>query len=168
MFFTKTGYKLVRDSAPILLRIPNALIYNLGIFLEYNYMYVYLLECNGSTYVGATVDLNRRLRQHNQELSGGARATGRKVSKGETWRRVAYVSGFPSWIATLQFEWRWKQLSRRIDAPPMERRMKALYTLLLMDKSTEKAIPFLEWESMPELHIECDTVEKIYITCATS
>jgi hypothetical protein len=41
--------------------------------------------------------------------------------------------------------------------------MKAVHTLLLMDKSTEKAIPFLEWESMPELHIECDSVEKIYL-----
>ena len=121
-------------------------------------MYVYLLECNGSTYVGATVDLNRRLRQHNQELAGGAHATGRKGP----WRRVAYVSGFPSWVATLQFEWRWKQLSR-MDGSPMERRMKAVYSLLLMDKSTEKAIPFLEWESMPELHIECDIVEKIYL-----
>jgi len=33
--------------------------------------YVYLLECtDGSTYVGATVNLDRRLRQHNKEIKG--------------------------------------------------------------------------------------------------
>ena len=34
--------------------------------------FVYLLECtDGATYVGATVDLDHRLRQHNKELKGG-------------------------------------------------------------------------------------------------
>ena len=38
--------------------------------------YVYLLvSTKGNTYVGATVDLNRRLRQHNKEIKGGAHAT---------------------------------------------------------------------------------------------
>ena len=51
-------------------------------------MYVYLLYCDNSTYVGATVDLNRRLRQHNKEISGGAMATGRKVANGKIWKRI--------------------------------------------------------------------------------
>jgi structure-specific endonuclease subunit SLX1 len=63
--------------------------------------------------VGATVDVDRRLRQHNKELAGGAHATGMKVNKGETWQRICYVSGFPTWQAALQFEWRWKQISRK-------------------------------------------------------
>ena len=68
--------------------------------------YVYLLECtSGATYVGATVDLERRLRQHNKEIKGGAKATGAKVAKGETWKRVCYVENFPDWSAALQFEW---------------------------------------------------------------
>ena len=47
--------------------------------------YVYLLvSTSGNTYVGATVDLNRRLRQHNKEIKGGAVATGTRVAKGET------------------------------------------------------------------------------------
>ena len=80
-----------------------------------NNFYVYLLEAtNGSTYVGATVDLDHRLRQHNCEIKGGAVATSVKVKRGETWTRVCHVAGFPSWQAALQFEWRWKQLSRKI------------------------------------------------------
>ena len=119
--------------------------------------FVYLLEAsNKSTYVGATVDLDRRLRQHNKEIKGGAVATGIKVAKGETWRRHCYVSGFPSWQAALQFEWRWKQLSRKLpqNMKPLERRMEALKNLLELDRSTSKAIPFAEWESFPEVHIE--------------
>ena len=77
--------------------------------------YVYLLlSSDNSTYVGATVDLERRLRQHNKEIKGGACATSKKVVKGETWIRACHVSGFPDWTAALQFEWRWKQLSRKL------------------------------------------------------
>jgi structure-specific endonuclease subunit SLX1 len=100
--------------------------------------YVYLLEStDGSTYVGATVDVDRRLRQHNKEIKGGARRTGMKVSNGQTWTRICYVSGFPDWRAALQFEWRWKQLSRKVkNKNPLEKRMDALHQLLALEKST--------------------------------
>lgn len=125
--------------------------------------FVYLLvSSSGSTYVGATMDLNRRLRQHNKEIVGGAKATGAKVARGETWRRHCYVSGFPDWAAALQFEWRWKQISRKIQsvAPgssrmsPVERRMLALNELLAMERPTSKALAYAEWESPPEVHME--------------
>lgn len=125
-------------------------------------MYVYLLVCDdGSTYVGATVDLNRRLRQHNKELVGGARATGRKIDKGQIWQRHCYVSGFPDWQATLQFEWRWKQISRTFprNMIPLERRMAALDKLLTLERSTSKAKPYSEWPSPPIVHIENEVKE---------
>ena len=117
--------------------------------------YVYILESSDhATYVGATVDLERRLRQHNREIKGGAHATSAKVLKGETWTRVCYVSGFPDWQAALQFEWRLKQLSRKLPPRmfPLERRKKALEQLLLLERSTTKAIPFKEWPSPPQIH----------------
>ena len=103
--------------------------------------YVYLLlSSDNSTYVGATVDLDRRLRQHNKEIKGGAYATGSKVEKGEIWIRAAHVEGFPDWRSALQFEWRWKQLSRKItlNCLPLERRMMALKQLLALDRPTLK------------------------------
>lgn len=127
--------------------------------------FVYLLLCSsGNTYVGATVDLERRLRQHNKEIKGGARATGIKVSEGEIWRRAAYVSGFPDWQAALQFEWRWKQLSRKlpIKMKPLERRIKALRQLLDLPQSTSKAKPYTEWETPPEVHLEIDEAKEYY------
>jgi structure-specific endonuclease subunit SLX1 len=127
--------------------------------------FVYLLLCSsGNTYVGATVDLERRLRQHNKEIRGGAHATGIKVSQGEIWRRAAHVSGFPDWQAALQFEWRWKQLSRKlpIKMKPLERRIKALRQLLDLPQSTSKAKPYTEWETPPEVHLEIDEAKEYY------
>jgi structure-specific endonuclease subunit SLX1 len=127
--------------------------------------YVYLLvSTNNYTYIGATVDIDRRLRQHNKELKGGAHATGIRVSKGETWSRACYVSGFPDWRSALQFEWRWKQLSRKLsnNMLPLERRMNALQNLLKLDKSTSKSIPFEEWENQPQVHIEMNDVSTYF------
>ncbi len=119
--------------------------------------FVYLLEStSNATYVGATVDLERRLRQHNKELAGGAHATSAKVSKGETWERVCHVSGFPDWQAALQFEWRWKQLSRKLphNLFPLQRRMMALRTLLSLERPTTKALAYSEWPAPPQVHLE--------------
>jgi structure-specific endonuclease subunit SLX1 len=127
--------------------------------------YVYLLvSTNGNTYVGATVDLNRRLRQHNKEIKGGAHATGMKVAQGETWTRAAHVSGFPDWQATLQFEWRWKHLSRKypIKMIPLERRIKALKELLSLERPTSKALAYSEWDNKPEVHLETEDAKKYY------
>jgi structure-specific endonuclease subunit SLX1 len=127
--------------------------------------YVYLLvSTTGATYVGATVDLNRRLRQHNKEITGGAHATGIKVQKGETWTRAAHVSGFPDWQAALQFEWRWKQLSRKLSLKmkPLERRIHALKNLLDLPQSTSKATPFTEWPAPPEVHCEIEEAHNLY------
>ena len=127
--------------------------------------YVYLLiSTNGNSYVGATVDLERRLRQHNKEIKGGAHATGVKVAQGETWIRAAHVSGFPDWQAALQFEWRWKHLSRKYPAKmnPLERRMTALKELLSLERPTSKAIAYTEWPAPPQVHCETPDAEIYY------
>jgi len=127
--------------------------------------FVYLLESsNNSTYVGATVDLDHRLRQHNCEIKGGAVATSSKVKAGEVWKRACHVSGFPSWSAALQFEWRWKQLSRKFPAKmfPLERRIKALIQLLKLDKPTSKSVPYSEWSTKPEVIFEIDDALNLY------
>ena len=112
--------------------------------------FVYFIQStNGSTYIGATVDLDHRLRQHNMEIKGGARATSIKVKKGELWTRVCYVEGFPTWSEALKFEWAWKYQSRKLNQKqfPLTRRKQALDNLLALEKSTSNAMLYSEYET---------------------
>jgi structure-specific endonuclease subunit SLX1 len=79
------------------------------------------------TYIGATVDVDRRLQQHNGQRSGGAKAT--RARPGE-WYRVCYVSGFKDNHDALSFEWHWKHASHKMQGDPLTRRQKALEKLL--------------------------------------
>lgn len=94
------------------------------------------------TYVGATVNPDRRLRQHNGEICGGARAT-----KGRAWRRVFLIGGFAEEREALRFEWRWKWLTRSaaaIGATWMERRQFALAQLLMEREEAGSPVTVLE------------------------
>jgi len=119
--------------------------------------YVYFIEStNGYTYIGATVDLDKRIRQHNKEIKGGATATSIKVNNGEIWSYVCYIENCPTWTAALQCEWRWKQLSRQIQKEnphekPRKKRLDALKKLLELDKPTSKAELFTQWEMLPNI-----------------
>jgi predicted GIY-YIG superfamily endonuclease len=119
--------------------------------------FVYFIEStNGSTYIGATVDLDKRIRQHNRESKGGAVATSNKVKQGEAWMYVCYIENCPTWNAALQCEWRWKQISRQIQKSkpnqrPRERRLEALEKLLSLERPTSKADPYSSWEIPPNV-----------------
>lgn len=101
--------------------------------------YVYCLKRvsdQGQTYIGATIDPNRRLRQHNGEIVGGARAT-----RGKDWQIFCYAGPFEK-IEALRFEWRWKWLSRKESGTPLERRQKALTRLLEEKEETPPSVYF--------------------------
>lgn len=70
--------------------------------------YILVSSTGKSRYVGMTCDLRRRLRQHNKEIKGGARAT----SRGGPWRYAAVLSGFVDHHEALTAEWRLKRLGR--------------------------------------------------------
>jgi len=130
--------------------------------------FCYLLYTNdmSKTYVGATTDPNRRLRQHNKEISGGAKATGISVQQGLTWQRVCYITGIPEWRSALQIEWRWKQIGRiqyKHIKNPIHRRLYSLKNLLSLDKPTEKAIPYEAYPSgPPEIIWDSEELKMIY------
>jgi predicted GIY-YIG superfamily endonuclease len=130
--------------------------------------YCYLLVSDKRTYIGATVDPDRRLQQHNGMKSGGARAT-----KGKSWSRVCYVSGFPDWTAALQFEWTWKHISHRRHG--VGNKLDGLISLIQRGKSSSSSMPFILWNNHLCIHFTLhDTLfyEKIdkcnlhFSTCA--
>lgn len=95
----------------------------------------YLVENRGATYVGVSPDPVRRLRQHNGEISGGAKYT---ASKGAGWTHVCLVEGFRTKIEALQFEWAFKHVPPR-NAGGLSNRIKKLYVLCGRERWTSKA-----------------------------
>ncbi len=100
------------------------------------------------TYIGATIDPDRRLEQHNGQRGGGAKAT-----RGRAWYRVALVSGFPDERAALQFEWAWKWRTRQLNGKGIKGRLAALWVLLDSPHSTSKALAFSDWPAPPKVYI---------------
>ena len=97
----------------------------------------------GRTYVGITNDLTRRLRQHNGELVGGARAT----RTGRPWECLLTVEGFGTQQQSLQFEWMWKHMATPKQQQQQQQyprygpkaRLSKLHSLLQKERWTEKA-----------------------------
>jgi structure-specific endonuclease subunit SLX1 len=129
--------------------------------------FVYILQCSdGSTYVGATVDPDHRLRQHNGDIKGGAHATTMKVNRGHKWARICCITGFPDWVSTLQFEWALKYYSRKLPKKmnPLERRMRGLKQILGFERPTSKSLPYSEWPDnlKPEIIWEMNESRDLY------
>lgn len=85
---------------------------------EARVLFCYIIaHSNGySTYNGYTVNLQRRLRQHNGEIKGGAKATTRM--KEGSWKYIAVLSS-NHWTAprAMQHEWTLRYPTRRRPRP---------------------------------------------------
>jgi predicted GIY-YIG superfamily endonuclease len=128
------------------------------------------------TYNGSTNDLKRRLRQHNQEISGGAKAT-----RGHQWEIYAYMTGFTTHSNALSCEWRIKHPTNQKRRPPQYcgviGRIKGLNIVLPLEKWTgpceilnneceytlhikQEFVEYLDLENIPE-NIQIVPVDKI-------
>lgn len=116
---------------------------------------VYLIaSAEGRTYVGYTNDFARRLRQHNGQRVGGAKATRR----GTDWAPVLLVTGFKDYRTALKAEWSFKAQRLRKTATKrwpvavryewangfgvaVRRRLDCLVQMLAQDKWTSTCEP---------------------------
>ena len=86
----------------------------------------YIIENRGYTYVGVSNNVIKRLRAHNGEICGGAKYT---TGKGKGWKHICVITGFPTKIESLQFEWALKHVPPR-NAGGIKNRIKKLNVLL--------------------------------------
>ena len=93
------------------------------------------------TYNGYTVDPKKRLRQHNQELKGGAIYTKKYGNK--TWEMYVLIKGFPDVHNALQCEWHIKHPAPKRSRPAKYNspsgRVTGLNEILKMDMWTSKS-----------------------------
>jgi len=91
------------------------------------------------TYNGSTNDLERRLRQHNGEISGGAKATSGKGP----WSYLAIIEGFENHIEALCCEWRIKHPTGKKIRPKkycgVKGRIESLNLIMNLDNWTKKS-----------------------------
>lgn len=95
----------------------------------------YIIENKGYTYVGVSNNVDKRLRAHNGEIKGGAKYT---TGKGPGWKHACVISGFPTKIESMQFEWALKHVPPR-NAGGMANRIKKLSILFRKTRWTSKA-----------------------------
>lgn len=108
--------------------------------------YCYILRNNNPTdlnrtYNGYTVNPKKRIRQHNQEIKGGAKYT--KIWGNKSWEFCAILKGFPDHHNALQCEWRIKHPARKKVRPVKynspEGRILGLNEILQLDYWTSKS-----------------------------
>lgn len=104
-------------------RILNNLFYrNCNQLTRMQYCYAIYSSLDNRTYAGYTTDPRRRIRQHNQQISGGAAAT---VSRAGLWAFL-FVVACPAFDrhSALSFEWHIKRIPRI--APTSDKRLRGI------------------------------------------
>jgi predicted GIY-YIG superfamily endonuclease len=98
----------------------------------------YILKCDNWTYNGCTNNFKRRIRQHNGEITGGAKCTSRRGP----WSPYCIITGFQDNIEALQTEWRIKRVEGRrrgVKYAGPKGRIKGLNRILQMEQFTSKS-----------------------------
>lgn len=107
----------------------------------------YIIANGNYTYAGVSPTPDKRLRQHNGEIKGGAKYT---TGRGSGWKHICLISGFKNKIQAMQFEWAVKHVPPR-NSGGLIMRMSKVYQVLNYERWTSKAplareIPLeIEW-----------------------
>ena len=99
----------------------------------------YIIFNDNYSYVGITNNLNRRLRQHNKVIKGGAKYTSLIKSMLTTnWDYACYVDGFKNKKDALRFEWALKHVKPK-NKTGIFNRINKLIILLNKEQWTSKS-----------------------------
>lgn len=133
---------------------------------------VYFLQNEKKSYIGYTVDLPHRIRQHRGEIKGGAKCT-TSWKHPENTEIVAFISGFPTEKLALSYEWHAKR--RKLPAqklfdglnPPCHNRLYRFFEPIFQPKfqdiKQELQIVLLKHHTLQE-----KIKERFDVDCVTS
>ena len=124
---------------------------------------VYILKSDKYSYVGMTNNFFKRIRQHNQEIKGGAKYTSRRTE----WYPICIIDGFETMKEAMQCEWILKR-SKKLRGPLG--RIIHLSNILTKDKWTSKSpllidqklTIYIDDEFKPNLKSELYPVKELY------
>lgn len=97
-------------------------------------------------YIGYTIDFNRRLKQHNGLISGGAK----KTFNGRPWIPYIKINGFLDKSSALRFEYRLQMMTKKIYGDPLIYTMSMLIKLINMGEGSKNKDTWFPW---PELTV---------------
>ena len=104
---------------------------------NYNCYYCYFIisQKNNKTYIGITNNLEKRIKQHNGELKGGAKST----KSSSNWSFHTIIGKFNNKSEAMSFEWYWKHQQNRNSKwvstkAGIDNKMKRLLELILDNK----------------------------------
>ncbi|KAG7536649.1 GIY-YIG endonuclease [Arabidopsis suecica] len=100
------------------------------------------------TYVGITTDFARRLKQHNGEIRGGAKAS----TAGRPWLCACIITGFTCLSQASSFESQWKIFSRKL---PRRKKGEEISQSDALLQHRRRALEKVE-ESLECSHLETD------------
>ena len=103
--------------------------------METNWFF-YLIKKNNCTYAGISPTPEKRLRQHNSEIKGGAKYTTSKGPGG--WEHICLIGGFQNKIQSMQFEWAVKHFPPK-NAGGIENRIKKMLLVCNKERWTSNA-----------------------------
>ena len=95
---------------------------------------VYILRSHNSSYIGMTNNFERRWKQHNGFLKGGAKYTKRY----NDWTPICIIDGFQTKKEAMQCEWRLKRVRGYYN------RVRNVSTLLTTSKQWTKQSPLIQ------------------------
>lgn len=129
------------------------------------YLCYIITNDDNKSYIGCTNNFKRRLRQHNNEIKGGAKYTTSNSSI-TGWRPVILIDGFLDKSTALSFEWRMKRKKNKYGKlkpiSGLDTRVNNLFSILKGEIITSKCCLVSE---LPYLSIIMDnTYYKIYST----
>ena len=97
--------------------------------------FCYIIENGHSSYVGITNNREKRLRQHNSEISGGAKYTS---LRGPGWKYVCIINNLDK-ITSMKLEWAIKH-EQPVNASGICNRIRKLMSVLNKERFTKKSL----------------------------